>query len=170
MDGKETAKRKQVLEGNATFYEIDLECMRKKEKREREMEKGKRGTETETVSLKEYFMVKKSPGAVDPHPGLFLPEHLEDWKKVSSHIHSYCCCRIHSRCCSIRRSRTEESERASSRNCSHCCCFRIHIPPQQERRSRIQIILQPLFSNRLLLETLHPLSHQCRCHIRIHSL
>ena len=33
MDGKETAKRKQVLEGNA-FYEIDLECMRKKEKRE----------------------------------------------------------------------------------------------------------------------------------------
>ena len=27
MDGKETAKRKQVLEGNA-FYEIDLECMR----------------------------------------------------------------------------------------------------------------------------------------------
>ena len=26
MDGKETAKRKQVLEGNA-FYEIDLECM-----------------------------------------------------------------------------------------------------------------------------------------------
>ena len=32
MDGKETAKRKQVLEGNA-FYEIDLECMRKKEKR-----------------------------------------------------------------------------------------------------------------------------------------
>ena len=37
MDGKETAKRKQVLEGNA-FYEIDLECMRKKERRE-EMEK-----------------------------------------------------------------------------------------------------------------------------------
>ena len=34
MDGKETAKRKQVLEGNA-FYEIDLECMRKKEKREK---------------------------------------------------------------------------------------------------------------------------------------
>ncbi len=40
MDGKETAKRKQVLEGNA-FYEIDLECMRKKEKRE-EMEKRER--------------------------------------------------------------------------------------------------------------------------------
>ena len=40
MDGKETAKRKQVLEGNA-FYEIDLECMRKKEKRE-EMEKRAR--------------------------------------------------------------------------------------------------------------------------------
>ena len=38
MDGKETAKRKQVLEGNA-FY--DLECMRKKEKRE-EMEKRER--------------------------------------------------------------------------------------------------------------------------------
>lgn len=37
---KETAKRKQVLEGNA-FYEIDLECMRKKEKRE-EMEKRER--------------------------------------------------------------------------------------------------------------------------------
>lgn len=32
--------RKQVLEGNA-FYEIDLECMRKKEKRE-EMEKRER--------------------------------------------------------------------------------------------------------------------------------
>ena len=31
---KETAKRKQVLEGNA-FYEIDLECMRKKEKEKR---------------------------------------------------------------------------------------------------------------------------------------
>ncbi len=98
---------------------------------------------------------EKSPGAVDPHPGLFLPEHLGGLK-VSSRIRSYCCCRIHSRCCSIRRSRTEESERASSRNCSHCCCFRI--PPQQERRSRIQIILQPLFPNRLLLETLHPLS------------
>ena len=47
MDGKETAKRKQVLEGNA-FYEIDLECMRKKEKekrwksREREARKPKR--------------------------------------------------------------------------------------------------------------------------------
>ena len=40
MDGKETAKRKQVLEGNA-FYEIDLECLRKKEKRE-EMEKRER--------------------------------------------------------------------------------------------------------------------------------
>lgn len=40
MDGKETAKRKQVLEGNA-FYGIDLECMRKKEKRE-EMEKRER--------------------------------------------------------------------------------------------------------------------------------
>ena len=40
MDGKETAKRKQVLEGNA-FYEIDLECMRKKEKRE-EREKRER--------------------------------------------------------------------------------------------------------------------------------
>lgn len=40
MDGKETAKRKQVLEGNA-FYEIDLECMRKKKKRE-EMEKRER--------------------------------------------------------------------------------------------------------------------------------
>ena len=47
MDGKETAKRKQVLEGNA-FYEIDLECMRKKanweemEKRAREARKPKR--------------------------------------------------------------------------------------------------------------------------------
>ena len=40
MDGKETAKRKQVLEGNA-FYEIDLECMRKKEKgEEREKREG----------------------------------------------------------------------------------------------------------------------------------
>ena len=38
MDGKETAKRKQVLDA---FYEIDLECMRKKEKRE-EMEKRER--------------------------------------------------------------------------------------------------------------------------------
>ena len=58
MDGKETAKRKQVLEGNA-FYEIDLECMRKKEKRE-EMEK--RSTETETVSLKENSGEKKPRG------------------------------------------------------------------------------------------------------------
>ena len=40
MDGKETAKRKQVLEGNA-FYEIDLECMRKKEKREEAKERGR---------------------------------------------------------------------------------------------------------------------------------
>ena len=39
MDGKETAKRKQVLEGNA-FYEIDLECMRKKEKREEKKERS----------------------------------------------------------------------------------------------------------------------------------
>ena len=37
MDGKETAKRKQVLEGNA-FYEIDLECMRKKEEKRRQQE------------------------------------------------------------------------------------------------------------------------------------
>ena len=29
MDGKETAKRKQVLEGNA-FYEIDLEALKRK--------------------------------------------------------------------------------------------------------------------------------------------
>ena len=40
MDGKETAKRKQVLEGNA-FYEIDLECMRKKGKKRREWKSGK---------------------------------------------------------------------------------------------------------------------------------
>ena len=39
-DKRKKAKRKQVLEGNA-FYEIDLECMRKKEKRE-EMEKRER--------------------------------------------------------------------------------------------------------------------------------
>ena len=129
MDGKETAKRKQVLEGNA-FYEIDLECMRKKEKRE-EMEKREREARKPKRFRWKRILVKKSPGAVDPHPGLFLPEHLGGLKKVSSRIHSYCCCRIHSRCCSIRRSRTEESERASSRNCSHCCCFRIHI-----RRSR----------------------------------
>lgn len=32
MDGKETAKRKQVLEGNA-FYEIDLECIKEKQKK-----------------------------------------------------------------------------------------------------------------------------------------
>ena len=57
MDGKETAKRKQVLEGNA-FYEIDLECMRKKEKRE-EMEKRER---EETVSLKENSGEKKPRG------------------------------------------------------------------------------------------------------------
>ena len=37
MDGKETAKRKQVLEGNA-FYEIDLECMRKKEEQQKKKE------------------------------------------------------------------------------------------------------------------------------------
>ena len=65
MDGKETAKRKQVLEGNA-FYEIDLECMRKKERREemekREREAGKRSTETETVSLKENSGEKKPRG------------------------------------------------------------------------------------------------------------
>ena len=60
MDGKETAKRKQVLEGNA-FYEIDLECMRKKEKRE-EMEKRERSMETETVSLKENSGEKKPRG------------------------------------------------------------------------------------------------------------
>ena len=40
MDGKETAKRKQVLEGNA-FYENVLDCMRNKEIRE-EMEKRER--------------------------------------------------------------------------------------------------------------------------------
>ena len=55
MDGKETAKRKQVLEGNA-FYEIDLECMR------RDGKAGKRSTETETVSLKENSGEKKPRG------------------------------------------------------------------------------------------------------------
>ena len=38
MDGKETAKRKQVLEGNA-FYEIDLECVEQKRKDQEEREK-----------------------------------------------------------------------------------------------------------------------------------
>ena len=60
MDGKETAKRKQVLEGNA-FYEIDLECMRKK-KEEKRWKSGKRSTETETVSLKENSGEKKPRG------------------------------------------------------------------------------------------------------------
>ena len=40
MERSRWVKRKQVLEGNA-FYEIDLECMRKKERRE-EMEKRER--------------------------------------------------------------------------------------------------------------------------------
>ena len=57
MDGKETAKRKQVLEGNA-FYEIDLECMRKKEKRE-EME-------------------KRAPGRLIRTRGFFCPNIWED--------------------------------------------------------------------------------------------
>lgn len=61
MDGKETAKRKQVLEGNA-FYEIDLECMRKKRKKRRDGKEGKRSTETETVSLKENSGEKKPRG------------------------------------------------------------------------------------------------------------
>ena len=121
MDGKETAKRKQVLEGNA-FYEIDLECMRKKEKRE-EMEKREREARKPKRFRWKRILVKKAPGRLIRTRGFFCPNIWEDWKKVSS--------RIHSRCCSIRRSRTEESERASSRNCSHCCCFRIHI-----RRSR----------------------------------
>ena len=38
MDGKETAKRKQVLEGNA-FYEIDLECVEQKRKDQEKREK-----------------------------------------------------------------------------------------------------------------------------------
>ena len=42
MNGKETAKRKQVLEGNA-FYEIDLECMRKKEEKRWKSGKEKHG-------------------------------------------------------------------------------------------------------------------------------
>ena len=46
MDGKETAKRKQVLEGNA-FYEIDLECVEQKrkdqEKREKERNRQTKG-------------------------------------------------------------------------------------------------------------------------------
>ena len=58
MDGKETAKRKQVLEGNA-FYEIDLECVEQKRK---DRKAGKRSTETETVSLKENSGEKKPRG------------------------------------------------------------------------------------------------------------
>ena len=64
MDGKETAKRKQVLEGNA-FYEIDLECMRKKEEQKKkkeltseqarilELEKQLRYAQIENAYLKE---------------------------------------------------------------------------------------------------------------------
>ena len=50
MDGKETAKRKQVLEGNA-FYEIDLECMRKKEKREEKSCEPARRTKEKEESI-----------------------------------------------------------------------------------------------------------------------
>lgn len=79
MDGKETAKRKQVLEGNA-FYEIDLECMRKKEK-EKRWKSGKEKHGNRNGFAEREFWWKKSPGAVDPHPGLFLPEHLGGLKK-----------------------------------------------------------------------------------------
>lgn len=61
MDGKETAKRKQVLEGNA-FYEIRSGMYEKKRKKRRDGKAGKRSTETETVSLKENSGEKKPRG------------------------------------------------------------------------------------------------------------
>ena len=103
----------------------------KKRKKRRDGKAGKRSTETETVSLKENSG-EKSPGAVDPHPGLFLPEHLGGLKKG-------------------------QQPHPQLLLLPHPQPLLFH-PPQQERRSRIQIILQPLFPNRLLLETPHPLS------------
>ncbi len=61
MDGKETAKRKQVLEGNA-FYEIDLECMRKKKKKEKRWKSGKEKHGNRNGSAEENSGEKKPRG------------------------------------------------------------------------------------------------------------
>ena len=156
MDGKETAKRKQVLEGNA-FYEIDLECMRKKEKRE-EMEKREREARKPKRFRRKRILVKKSPGAVDPHPGLFLPEHLGRLKK-GQQPHPQLLLLPHPQPLLFHPPQQNRRIRTSQQSeLQPLLLFPHPHPPQQERRSRIQIILQPLFPNRLLLETPHPLS------------
>ena len=118
--------------------------------------------------------MKKSPGAVDPHPGLFLPEHLGRLKK-GQQPHPQLLLLPHPQPLLFhppqqnRRIRTSQQSELQplllfphphppqQERRSRIQIILLH-PPQQERRSRIQIILQPLFPNRLLLETPHPLS------------
>ena len=113
--------------------------------------------ETETVSLKENSG-EKSPGAVDPHPGLFLPEHLGGLKK-GQQPHPQLLLLPHPQPLLFHPPQQNRRIRTSQQSeLQPLLLFPHPHPPQQERRSRIQIILQPLFPNRLLLETPHPLS------------
>lgn len=129
----------------------------KKRKKRRDGKAGKRSTETETVSLKENSG-EKSPGAVDPHPGLFLPEHLGGLKK-GQQPHPQLLLLPHPQPLLFHPPQQNRRIRTSQQSeLQPLLLFPHPHPPQQERRSRIQIILQPLFPNRLLLETPHPLS------------
>ena len=129
----------------------------KKRKKRRDGKAGKRSMETETVSLKENSG-EKSPGAVDPHPGLFLPEHLGGLKK-GQQPHPQLLLLPHPQPLLFHPPQQNRRIRTSQQSeLQPLLLFPHPHPPQQERRSRIQIILQPLFPNRLLLETPHPLS------------
>ena len=125
----------------------------KKRKKRRDGKAGKRSTETETVSLK-VNSGEKSPGRLipgflgylgglkkgqQPHPQLLLLPHPQPLLFHPPQQN--------------RRIRTSQQSELQP-----LLLFPHPHPPQQERRSRIQIILQPLFPNRLLLETPHPLS------------
>ena len=102
--------------------------------------------------------MKKSPGAVDPHPGLFLPEHLGGLKK-GQQPHPQLLLLPHPQPLLFHPPQQNRRIRTSQQSeLQPLLLFPHPPPPQQERRSRIQIILQPLFPNRLLLETPHPLS------------
>ena len=102
--------------------------------------------------------MKKSPGAVDPHPGLFLPEHLGGLKK-GQQPHPQLLLLPHPQPLLFHPPQQNRRIRTSQQSeLQPLLLFPHPHPPQQERRSRIQIILQPLFPNRLLLETPHPLS------------
>ena len=88
--------------------------------------------------------MKKSPGAVDPHPGLFLPEHLGGLKK-GQQPHPQLLLLPHPQPLLFHPPQQNRRIRTSQQSeLQPLLLFPHPHPPQQERRSRIQIILQPL--------------------------